>query len=206
MDNSEEIIKKVREIGLQQLELIDSQSADVEKWKSWLMLYQFNDQYLSDGYAWLTSVLGLVAIDTGNFGVGAILVDGDGCVVCYAHNEVFNPYFRSDRHAEMAVMDKFENTHRDLTKPEGYSLYTSLESCPMCLSRLITSGIKTVLYVAPDVAGGMVHKMQDLPPVWIELAKRQIFTQAKCSDELLNAANQIFLLNVDELNTKLKTR
>ena len=206
MGNSEKIIEKVRQIGLRQLELIDSQSADVEKWKTSLMQYQFNDQYLDDGYAWLTSVLALVAIDADNFGVGAILVDGDGCVVYHAHNEVFNPYFRSDRHAEMVVMDKFENTHRDLTKLDGYAIYTSLESCPMCLSRLITSGIKKVLYVAPDVTGGMVHKMRDLPPVWTQLAKRQTFAQAKCSDELISAASQIFLLNVDELNRKLKNR
>lgn len=206
MGNREEMINKVREIGLQQLELIDSRSADIKKWKSWLMQYQFNVQYSDDGYAWLASVLGLIAVERGNFGVGAILVDDDGSLVCYAHNEVFYPYFRSDQHAEMAVMNRFENTHRDLAKLEGYSLYTSLESCPMCLSRFITAGIKTVLYIAPDAMGGMIHKVKDLPPVWIELAKGQIFTQAKCSDELINAANRIFLLNVEELNTKLKTR
>ena len=76
----------------------------------------------------------------------------------------------------------------------------------MCLARLITSGINTVLYAAPDEGGGMVHKVNDLPPVWIALAGGRFFGQAKCSEDLVNAANQIFLLNADELNRKLKNR
>jgi hypothetical protein len=63
-----------------------------------------------------------------------------------------------------------------------------------------------VLYVAGDSTGGMVRKMEDLPSVWIELAQRQVPGQVNCSPSLIDVANRIFLINVDELNEKLKNR
>ncbi|MDL5503021.1 MAG: nucleoside deaminase, partial [Candidatus Methanoperedens sp.] len=110
-----------------------------------LLDYKFNDACPDDKYVWLKNVLALKGVDSGNFGVGCILVDFHGNVVVQGHNEVFNPYFRSDRHAEMVVMDEFEDTHRDIPMIQGFTLYTSLESCPMCFVRLITSGVNKVL-------------------------------------------------------------
>ena len=198
--------ERVRELGLQELATIDPKSADIGRWKTWLTDYQFRDEYPDDRYVWLTCVLALEAVNTGNAGIGCILIDGPGNVVVRGHNEVFSPYFRSDMHAEMVVMDKFEDTHRNITKLEGYTLYTSLESCPMCLIRLTSSGVNTVLYAASDMAYGMVHRMGELPLAWIELAERQTFGQARCSQDLVNAANKIFLLNIEELNEKLRSR
>ena len=94
------------------------------------------------------------------------------------HNEVFSPYFRSDRHAEMVAMDAFEDTHRASGGLGRFRLYTSLESCPMCLIRLSTSRIGRVLHAARDIPAGMVYRMSDLPPFWIELARRKSFEQA----------------------------
>jgi len=54
------------------------------------------------------------------------------------------------------------------------------------------------------MSGGMVHKMKGLPPFWIELGEGKVFTQAKCSQELIKGANDIFLLNARELYEKLK--
>jgi hypothetical protein len=63
-------------------------------------------KYTDDSYAWLTCALALQGVATGNFGVGAILVDdGGNQILAQGHNEIFNPRFRSDRHAEMVVMD-----------------------------------------------------------------------------------------------------
>ncbi len=52
----------------------------------------------------------------------------------------------------------------------------------------------------------MVDRMNSLPPIWLKLAKRQVLAQAKCSEALISAAGQIFLLNVNELNKKLENR
>lgn len=198
--------KQVRELGLRQLATVETKSDNLGEWKTWLASYQFDKKHPDDRYVWLTCVLALQAVNTGNFGVGCILTDSYGNVVVQAHNQVFNPYFRSDRHAEMVVMDEFEDTHQEVTGLEGYTLYTSLEPCPMCLSRLITSGVGKILYAVADPTGGMVHKIKDLPEIWTQLAQRQIFDQARCTQDLTNAANCIFLVNADELNEELKKR
>lgn len=203
MNNHRMVNERVRKLGRQQLALIHARTTDIGRWKGWLKGYQLNNQYRDDGYIWLTCVLALKAVCKGNFGVGAVLTYSNGQVILKAHNEVFNPCFHSDRHAEMVIMNKLENINRRMIKLRAYSLYTSLEPCPMCLSRLIVSGIETVLYGAADASGGMVHKMIDLPPVWVRLASRQVFAQAKCSEDLTSAASQIFLLNADKLNDRL---
>ncbi len=206
MNNDMVTNEQIKESGLRRLDRIGSKTAGVGKWKTWLTNYQFNDEYPDDRYVWLTCMLALEAVDSDNVGVGCILVDSGGNVVIDGHAESFNPYFRSDRHAEMVVMNKFEETYREVTKLEDYKLYTSLECCPMCLVRLITSGVNTVLHASPSMTGGMTHKIKDLPPLWAELAERQVFGSAKVSQDLIDAAKQIFLLNINELNEKLKNR
>ena len=192
--------------GLSYLDEIDSKQENVGKWKSWLTDYKFDKKFPEDQYAWLTCVLALKGVASGNFGIGCILVDGDHNVIEEGHNQVHKPYFRSDRHAEMVVMSKFEDEHRDLTNLNNFTLFTSLESCPMCMARLISSGVKTVLHVSPDDRGGMVHKIQDLPEVWQKIARWQIFDQAKCTKDLVDAALQIFFINAEELDNKLIER
>jgi cytosine deaminase len=89
---------------------------------------------------------------------------------------------------------------------EDFILYTSLEPCPMCFARLITSGVRRVYYASADDHGGMVHKLEQMPPAWIELAERQEFAKARCSPQLSGLALQIFLTTADENNRKLQKR
>ena len=170
------------------------------------MNYRVANEYVDDKYGWITCILALEAVSTGNFGVGSILVNQASEIVAYGHNEVFKPYFRSDGHAEMVVMNEFEKKHKDTINLEGYVIYTSLESCPMCLARIITSGIKKLIYVASDNEGGMVHKVSDMPPIWIDLAKRQLFRKAKCSEYISEAAKNIFLMSAEKLDQQLRER
>jgi cytosine deaminase len=195
--------KKIKESGLKELAKIGHEKEEISKLRTWLLDYKFNEVYPDDKYVWLTNVLALKGVDSGNFGVGSILVDVHGNVVVQGHNEVFYPYFRSDRHAEMVVMDEFEDKFQDI-KMQGFILYTSLESCPMCFVRLITSGVNKVLHASPDMTGGMVREMKNLPQFWLDLFEGKVFSQARCSRELINVANDIFLLNVDELIGKIK--
>ena len=196
--------EQIRSLGLQELEKINQANKNAIEWRTWLTDYQF--VYPDDSFIWFTNILALKAVNDGNFGVGCILIDGNGNIVAQGNNEVLIPYFRSDRHAEMVVMDKFEDTHPDIHEKEGYTIYTSLESCPMCLVRLITSDVNKVLYAAPDSWGGMVNRMAEMPSLWIELCEGKVFSQADCSQELINAANDIFLLNANELLEKIKNR
>ncbi len=196
----------IKEAGLIRLFSMVETSESVNGWIGWLSEYQFDYQYVHDDYGWLSCILALEAVNCGNFGIGCILTDGEGNVVIQGHNEVFNPHFRSDKHGEMVVMDAFEDCYPEISCMDGYTLFTSLESCPMCMARLITSGVDTILYLAPDSTGGMVHLIDNLPPVWIQLASRQIWGTAECSPELVDAADRIFLLNVSDLNNMLEDR
>lgn len=199
-------LNKIREMGLKYLSEINVTDAKQDAWKGFLNNYHFNKKSPEDPYAWLTCILALAGVASGNFGIGCILVDDNDNVVVKGHNQVYKPYFRSDLHAEMVVMNKFEDEHKDISKLRNYTLFTSLESCPMCMARLISSGVKTVLHVSQDEQGGMVHKMHDMPEIWLTIAQRQIFDQAKCSEDIIKAAYQIFLINVDELNNNLIAR
>jgi len=197
--------EQIWEAGQQRLAKIETEAEGINTWKAYLTNYQPGAN-ADEPYVWLTCTLALEAVNAGNFGVGAILIDGVGHVVAQGHNEVFNPYFRSDRHAEMMVMDDFEDARPEHRKLDGYTLYTSLEPCPMCLVRLSTCSVNRILFAAQDVTGGMVHRMGDLPSFWIELARGKVFCQAECSPDLVNAADQIFLLNLEELTAKIKAR
>ena len=136
---------------------------------------------------------------SGTYGVGAILVHNETGEIKYkGQNKVFSES-RSDLHAEMDVLNTFETEFKDKsrTRIKDYTMYTSLESCPMCLCRLITSGLMEVYHVADDFGGGMVHLYDKLPPVWKDISKERVFAKAECSEELSKIAEQVFLLTVD---------
>jgi cytosine deaminase len=136
----------------------------------------------------------LLAARQSTYGVGAVLVDPAGEVIVEGHNHVHIDGFRSDLHAEMVVMNEFE---RDLPGPvdlSRHTLVTSLEPCPMCMTRLIYSGVGTILHVAEDDLGGMVTRRGNLPPIFQEITARQdqVWTAADCSPELREAALAIW--------------
>ena len=180
----------------------------LEEWGLWLESYRSIDADVDDHWAYQCCRLAYQAAQQGNFGVGSLLLGPNGHVLMQGGNEVFTPYFRSDRHAEMVVIDAFEDQYKSLISMRDFTLYTSLESCPMCMARLITSGCGRVLYVAPDPMGGMVHRCDKLPPIWQQLAAppRQVWGEAHCSPDLKTAASEIFSLTVKELNIKLQAR
>lgn len=193
-------------LGTQHLENIHPKTEPITKWKSWLTGYHFHDGYRDDAYIWLVCILALEAGSTGSFGVGCLLINEVGDVILTGRNEVFTPYFRSDRHAEMVVMNAFEDHYQEKPTMEGYILYTSLEPCPMCLARLIMSGIPRVLYAAPDSYGGMVRKMRQFPPAFLQFSQGHMFDRAHCSQELVQAASDILSINRNEMRSKLQAR
>ena len=146
------------------------------------------------------------AAKNGSFGVGAVLVDNEtNEILSRGQNKVFLE-FRSDLHAEMDLLNTFETQNksnsRDLLK--NITLFSSLESCPMCLCRIITSGVQAVYHLADDFGGGMVHLYDQLPPVWRDISHGRTFKKADCSEELYEIAEKVFLLTAD-LDNKIKS-
>ena len=192
--------------GKDLLASITSQSTSTLKFRQQLEDYVFKEDFKDEVPAWLTCVAALKGVDCGNFGVGSIIIDDQGNLAAVGYNQIFYPYFRSDGHAEMIAMEAFEKENRDIIDMSNYSIYTSLESCPMCMTRLIVSGIRNIIHVADDDYGGMVHLAEKLPPVWLELIVSQKFEPAQCSPELKKAAAEIFSTTREERDALLFKR
>ncbi len=159
-------------------------------------------QHKDEAYALVVVKSALESIREGSGGIGACLVDSTtGEIVEYGRNRQFSPHFRSDFHAEMDLLNKYEDRAKKMNDPDNFNnprecknlvLVTSVEPCPMCLTRIINSGIKTVLYVVEDKEGGMVTRLDNFPPFWKEFAADREFRPADCSDELRQIAIDLF--------------
>lgn len=158
-----------------------------------------------DPFILVTLQEAIAAVREGNGGIGACLVrGGTGEIVERGHNRQYEPYFRSDLHAEMDLLTRYEERVKgrrgapagtpsaEQRKISGLALYTSLEPCPMCLSRIINMGIQKIYWASADPEGGMGHKVRDLPPFWRDRASDQLFEPARCSEELRRLADQLF--------------
>ena len=75
---------------------------------------------------------------------GAVIVDKDGKIIANGNNQVLKQNDPT-AHAEIVAI---RNACKKLEKYDlsGYTLYTSCEPCPMCLSAIIWSNIKEVYY------------------------------------------------------------
>ena len=128
------------------------------------------------------------ASEEGNYAIGACVVDSSGKIFRCGHNRVFSPEFRSDLHAEMDVLNLVEAARsRGISVPDRLTLISSLEPCPMCLTRSITAGVENVYYLAEDREGGMVSRIESLPPVWQRLSAGRTYEVAyQCSSRCGN--------------------
>lgn len=148
----------------------------------------------------------LAAARVGNYRVGAVLVDPNGSVVGEGRNSVFFPHFRSDLHAEMVVMNAFEERRPATDNMRGYTLVCSLEPCPMCVARLLVAGVQTVKFLAYDELAGMVGHRQYFPAAWKRLWQRQEFIEADVSESLRQFALDVFLLNLEACRRRILSR
>jgi tRNA(adenine34) deaminase len=161
---------------------------------------------LADRFALVALQEALDAAREGNYGYGAVLVnESTGEIVERGHNHVFYPYFCSDLHAEMDVLNKYEERMKASgPRISGLVLYCTGESGPMGLGRIINSGIPKMYYLAGSQDSGMVHMMDCLPPIWQEMAKGRDYRQADCSPELVNLSEKIINYSEEELDRRLK--
>ena len=132
----------------------------------------------------------------------------------------FVPRFDSHGHGEMIVLDAFEDklckgmydksnanykfgkdSPIDFKKkndivgygmPDGIVLFTQLNSCQMCLSRIGNSGISRCYWIGPDTAGGMAHRLCDSVPAYFNMLNRQLHDVADVSQEMIQFAFDVF--------------
>jgi cytosine deaminase len=159
-------------------------------------------EYKDDGFGLVVIKQALVSLKEGSGGIGACLInEKNGTVVVTGRNRQYRPYFRSDLHAEMDLLTRYEDWLRkkggktsgvDPRDCDGLVLVSSVEPCPMCLTRIINAGIKKMIYVTPDENGGMVSRMNQLPPFWRQRAEQCEYRQAECAPEIQRIARDLF--------------
>jgi len=167
----------------------------------------FSPKKPDDRFALISLQEALAAAREGNFGYGACLVnESTGEVVERGHNRVFYPYFRSDLHAEMDLLNKYEDRMKaPVSRADGLVMYLSGEPSPMGLVRIISAGIMKMYYLAPEPQSGMTQRMDCLPPIWREMAEGRDFGLADCSPELRNLSSEIINCSNEELVLRLES-
>ena len=164
--------------------------------------YKLNPAFKDDVFGLLVVKQALISLKEGSGGIGACLVkEKTGEVVATGRNRQYTPYFRSDLHGEMDLLTRWEDWLRkkggsrsgnDPRNCDGLILVSSMEPCPMCLTRIINAGIKKMIYLAEDHDGGMVTRMDNLPPFWKKFAEGVEYRLAVCSPELRKISEDLF--------------
>ena len=142
----------------------------------------------------------------GNAAIGALIVDPDGEVIVSERNRMFVPRFRSDFHAEMVLLTRYENDLGNRADLRSHTLVTSLEPCEMCMIRIINSGVTNTLYVASDLGKGGITGPNQLAPHWARLAEPQNFATADCSPRLAEIALEVFQATIGGVIEKMMAR
>lgn len=183
------MVKKYLDV-LEQLQFND---ATLLSYKQKLLTHTYQ-QSTEETFSWISCVLALKAASNNNLGVGAILVK-DNVVIHEACNEMLHPYFRSDGHPEMMVLSEYEATHKVTPgSMRALTLYSSLEPCPMCFTRISTTGIGAVKYIASHPGSGMVKHIDSLPILWKIFCEDLHITESTCSITLKNISREILNL------------
>ena len=105
------------------------------------------------------------AYGAGTIPVGAVVVDETGEIVARGRNRIFDaasgPVWGRSRlaHAEVNALVQLDSGRRY----EGYTLYSALEPCHLCLAAAISVRIGTVRFAAVDPYGGGVGKLVPSP-------------------------------------------
>ena len=130
----------------------------------------------------------------GSMPIGAVVVDSDGSIIAKGRNRR-SPNEDADAesrgnalaHAELNALLAASAEHDDL---RGYSLYTTMEPCPLCTGALAMAQIGLVAFAARDLWAGSV----DLLEASAFLRSRQIRVVGPADSRLEEA---MLAMNVD---------
>jgi len=103
---------------------------------------------------------------------GAVIVDSKGTIISNGNNKVLAQNDPT-AHAEIVAIReacKLLNTY-DLS---GYTIYTSCEPCPMCLSAIIWSNIKEVYYACTKEDAGEIGFRDDMIYQYLKGEKQEL--------------------------------
>jgi tRNA(Arg) A34 adenosine deaminase TadA len=166
------------------------------KLKTFLVGFQTDAEFPDDIYARAANLQAVKSVMEGGYGIGSVLIDKQGKIIEEAHNSQMQDH-RSDLHAEMALMTKFEKSCKArkymniyVYKP-GLTVFSSAEPCPMCFIRISTAGADTK-YCTPGPEDGMASRVDFLPSDWKTMALKYKVALGDCSPVMQQISHLLF--------------
>ncbi len=95
--------------------------------------------------------------------IGCVILGPNGLVMAQTYNKMES---RGDKtaHAEiLALQEVAEKNYTQTSEPNGWTLYTTLEPCPMCLTAIVFSGIGKVVWATKDPRLEKSNYFDELP-------------------------------------------
>lgn len=96
----------------------------------------------------------------GSKAIAALIVSDDGTIISEGRNKVGEESIPNPRvsHAEVEAIRNLDiNRYPNL---KNYTLYASLEPCPMCMGTMVMGGIRRIVIGAKDAHGGAMHLIE----------------------------------------------
>ena len=103
-----------------------------------------------------------LALEENTYPVGAVIVDENYNLISRGRNRV-HPSNDATAHAEIdAIRNAGQAIFKAKIKREKFTIYTSLEPCPMCTGGILFANIKRVVWLLNDDLGfGGYRKIKD---------------------------------------------
>ncbi len=101
--------------------------------------------------------------------IGALVADADGVVVSTGKSAVKSTLSGvrisncEIAHAEVNALLALDNRIHTKARASSYTLYATLEPCPVCFSALYMSDVKKLVYAAADRFGGSTNLLGKTP-------------------------------------------
>ena len=125
---------------------------------------------------------------------GAVIVDNNGNIISTAHNRVLKEHDPT-AHAEINAIRKackVKGTH-DLS---DCIIYSSCEPCPMCLSAIIWSNIKTVYYSSTRKDAAEIGFKDDAIYEYLNgnnsILKKERIVNKECDGVIINYDKELY--------------
>jgi len=191
----EELIKKLVDLPCG-IKADDPVKVIFQKIEGYLVAFKPEPEFADDEYAKAANMQALISLKQGGYGIGSVLVNQAGEIIFAAHNSQIQDE-RSDLHAEMTLMTRFEESHKSkkymnmyVYKP-GLTVFSSAEPCPMCFIRISTAGADTK-YCTPGPEDGMASRVDFLPPDWKAMALKNKVSLGNCSPVMQKISHLLF--------------
>jgi tRNA(adenine34) deaminase len=145
--------------------------------------------------AWLAACAGGVPI-------GAVITDGDGVIVARGRNHI------RDRDLLPGQVCQSQLAHAELnalltlsTHPgevHAYTIYSTMEPCPLCMGAIYMSGVRTLHYACRDAYAGSANLLGTTPYLSRKLVKAYGPARADLETILMAVQTEDLLRNYNQ--------